>query len=98
MSTRTAPGGDGPRSTVHGPPAGIHTPPSTTDRFPASRKTQDRPGNLSSSATLWLIGAVTREIVPCQKFEGVTEGEPTELGSDADGTNCVFAESDITFQ
>ena len=48
MSTRTAPGGDGPR----GPPAGLHTPPNTTDRFPASRKTPDRPGNLSSSATL----------------------------------------------
>ncbi|MEU9283174.1 pectate lyase [Streptomyces sp. NPDC048275] len=55
-------------------------------------------GDTARLSNITIVGDAEREIVPCQKFEGVTEGEPTELGSDADGTNCVFAESDITFQ
>lgn len=32
----------------------------------------------------------------CQKFTGVTSGEPKENGSGADGKTCIYASSDIT--
>ena len=57
--------------------------------------------NLGDTARLTgitITGDPGRETVPCQKFNGVTDGEPTKIGSDADGRNCVFSESDITFE
>jgi hypothetical protein len=55
-------------------------------------------GDTARLSGITIVNDPEREIVPCQKFEGVTEGEPEELGSDADGVNCVFQESDITFR
>ncbi|CAM5520080.1 pectate lyase [Streptomyces aurantiogriseus] len=55
-------------------------------------------GDTARLSGITIVGDPDREIVPCQKFEGVTDGEPEELDSEADGVNCVFQESDITFR
>jgi hypothetical protein len=55
-------------------------------------------GDTARLSGIVITGDPDRAIVPCRKFEGVAEGEPTEIGSGADGTNCVFEESDITFE
>ncbi|MFD3492014.1 pectate lyase [Streptomyces sp. NPDC058690] len=33
----------------------------------------------------------------CTKYKGVTSGEPTKIGTGADGTNCIYSPSDITY-
>ncbi|MDH6223591.1 hypothetical protein M2169_000561 [Streptomyces sp. MJP52] len=33
----------------------------------------------------------------CAKHKGATAGEPSETGSDADGTHCVHSSSEITY-
>ena len=43
---------------------------------------------------------VTVSSVPiiCDKYTGTTSGEPKEIGSGADGKNCIYSASDITKQ
>jgi pectate lyase len=41
---------------------------------------------------------VTGSPIICDKYKGVTDGEPTHIGSGADGTNCLYSSSDITKQ
>ncbi|MET8943509.1 pectate lyase [Streptomyces sp. NPDC004542] len=55
-------------------------------------------GDTAKLSGITITGDPGGKIVPCQKFEGVTSGEPKELGSDADGKNCVFSEADIVRQ
>ncbi|MGW0336600.1 pectate lyase [Streptomyces sp. NPDC003011] len=55
-------------------------------------------GDTARLSGITIVNDPDREIVPCQKFEGVTDGEPEQLGSDADGVNCVFEESDLTYR
>ncbi|MEU2025808.1 pectate lyase [Streptomyces sp. NPDC016469] len=33
----------------------------------------------------------------CTKYKGVTSGEPSKTGTGADGTNCIYSGSDITY-
>ncbi|MGW1708573.1 hypothetical protein ACWCP8_24360 [Streptomyces sp. NPDC002206] len=33
----------------------------------------------------------------CTRYKGVTSGEPTKIGTGADGTNCIYSPSDITY-
>ncbi|MER6413864.1 pectate lyase [Streptomyces humidus] len=57
-------------------------------------------GNFGDTARLsgiTVLGDPDREIVPCQKFRGVTGGEPEKLDATADGVNCVFGQADIRF-
>ncbi len=40
-----------------------------------------------------------KKIVICEKYKGVPKGsEPEKIGSGADGTNCLYSTSDITYQ
>jgi pectate lyase len=41
---------------------------------------------------------VTGSPVICEKYRGVTSGEPTKIGSGADGVNCIYSSSDIIKQ
>ncbi|MFF8595637.1 pectate lyase [Streptomyces sp. NPDC015220] len=58
--------------------------------------------NYGDSATLrkiTVVGDSGRKIVPCQKYTGNNTGkEPSKNGSDADGTYCRYAASDITYK
>ncbi|MFD7709973.1 pectate lyase [Streptomyces sp. NPDC059785] len=58
--------------------------------------------NYGDTATLSAIrihGDSSRKIKPCVRFTGNDTGaEPTEVGSGADGTNCKYASSDITYE
>lgn len=34
----------------------------------------------------------------CEKYRGVASGEPNKIGRGADGVNCVYSSSDITYR
>jgi pectate lyase len=35
----------------------------------------------------------------CEKYRGVSSGsEPVKIGEGADGVNCIYRESDITYR
>jgi hypothetical protein len=39
------------------------------------------------------------EATVCEKYRGVPKGsEPTKIGEGADGVNCIYRESDITYR
>ncbi|MFJ8616703.1 pectate lyase [Streptomyces clavifer] len=38
-----------------------------------------------------------RDMKICTKYKGTTSGEPSEIGSGADGTNCIYSSSDIRY-
>ncbi|MDX5567639.1 pectate lyase [Streptomyces sp. ID05-04B] len=58
-------------------------------------------GNFGDTARLsgvTVVGDPGRDIVPCQKFEGVTGGDPAKADAGPDQVNCLFEESDVTFR
>lgn len=38
-----------------------------------------------------------RDMKICTKYKGTTSGEPSEIGSGADGTNCIYSASEISY-
>jgi pectate lyase len=57
--------------------------------------------NFSDTATLRNIviyGDSAKKIVPCERYKGVTSGEPTKIGSGPDGTYCRYTAADITYK
>lgn len=38
-----------------------------------------------------------RDLDVCVKYKGTTSGEPSKIGTGADGTNCIYSSSDITY-
>ncbi|WP_434096595.1 pectate lyase [Streptomyces nitrosporeus] len=38
-----------------------------------------------------------RDLDVCVKYKGTTSGEPSKIGSGADGTNCIYSSSDISY-
>ncbi|GAA2897520.1 hypothetical protein Acy02nite_65030 [Actinoplanes cyaneus] len=54
-------------------------------------------GDTAKLSGITVVGAPSLKI--CDKFKGNNTGaEPTELGSGADGVNCIYSDSDITFK
>ncbi|GLW32190.1 pectate lyase [Actinoplanes regularis] len=54
-------------------------------------------GDTATLSGITVVGADSLKI--CVKFKGNNTGaEPTEIGSGADGVNCKFSDSDITFK
>jgi hypothetical protein len=55
--------------------------------------------NYDDTATLTHITVYGSGITVCEKYTGNSTGaEPPAIGSGPDGTNCVYANSDITTQ
>ncbi|MEW1908377.1 pectate lyase [Kitasatospora sp. NPDC085895] len=57
--------------------------------------------NLGDTATitrLTVVGDSSRKITVCQRYTGVTSGEPEEAGSGPDGTNCRYTPGDVTYK
>jgi hypothetical protein len=55
-------------------------------------------GDTARLSTVTIFGDSGRKIVVCEKYKGVTSGEPTKIGSGADGVNCLYSASDITYR
>ncbi|MCT9082156.1 pectate lyase [Streptomyces fulvoviolaceus] len=56
-------------------------------------------GDTAALRNITIIGDGDRDITPCQKYIGNNTGaEPTTNGSNADGTYCNYAASDITYK
>ncbi len=55
-------------------------------------------GDTARFSGVTIVGDSSRKIVVCEKYRGVTSGEPTKIGSGADGVNCLYSSSDITYR
>ncbi|MFE2422646.1 pectate lyase [Streptomyces hokutonensis] len=55
-------------------------------------------GDTARLSRITIQGDPARKIVVCQKFRGVTSGEPAKVGSGPDGRNCIYKTSDITYK
>ncbi|MFJ3667578.1 pectate lyase [Streptomyces sp. NPDC090106] len=56
-------------------------------------------GDTATLSGLTVVGDSDKDITVCERFKGNSSGaEPTELGSGPDGTNCLYSESDVTYQ
>ncbi len=55
-------------------------------------------GDTARLSAVTIVGDSSRSIVPCERYKGVTSGEPTKLGSGPDSTHCLYSASDITYK
>ncbi|WP_405144967.1 pectate lyase [Sphaerisporangium sp. NBC_01403] len=56
-------------------------------------------GDTARFSNITIVGDSGKKIVICEKYKGVPKGsEPTKIGSGADGTNCFYSSSDITYR
>jgi hypothetical protein len=56
-------------------------------------------GDTARFSGITIINDASRAMVICQKYIGNNTGaEPTQAGSGADGTNCFYSASDITYR
>ncbi|GHJ39300.1 pectate lyase [Streptomyces sp. TS71-3] len=55
-------------------------------------------GDTARLSGITVVGDSSHKIVPCLKYKGVTSGEPSEIGSGPDSTNCLYKTSDISYQ
>jgi hypothetical protein len=54
-------------------------------------------GDTAKLTRITIVGDTSRKIEPCQKYQGVTSGEPTKTGSGPDSTNCLYTTANITY-
>ncbi|MFJ1753565.1 pectate lyase [Kitasatospora sp. NPDC088134] len=57
--------------------------------------------NLGDTATitrLTVVGDSAHRITVCQRYTGVTSGEPKESGDGPDGRNCRYTAADVTYR
>ncbi|GGN07715.1 pectate lyase [Lentzea pudingi] len=55
-------------------------------------------GDTARFSRITIVGDSSKKISVCDKYQGVTSGEPKKIGSGADSTNCLFKSSDITYK
>jgi len=55
-------------------------------------------GDTAKYSNIVIVGDSGKKIVICEKYKGVTSGEPTKIGSGADSTNCLYSSSNITYK
>ncbi|MBQ0900472.1 pectate lyase [Micromonospora sp. U21] len=56
-------------------------------------------GDTARFSRITIVGDPDRDTSICVKYRGVPKGsEPVEIGEGADGINCLYAPSDITYQ
>ncbi|MEU7839600.1 pectate lyase [Micromonospora sp. NPDC049114] len=56
-------------------------------------------GDTARFSRITIVGDPDRETSICVKYKGVPKGsEPTKIGEGADGVNCFYTPSDITYQ
>ncbi len=55
-------------------------------------------GDTARFSQITIVNDPSKKVVICEKYRGVTSGEPTKIGSGADGVNCVYSSSTITYR
>jgi pectate lyase len=55
-------------------------------------------GDTARYSRITIVGDSKKKIAICDKYQGVTSGEPRKIGTGADGTNCLYKSSDITYR
>ncbi|WP_078591800.1 pectate lyase [Streptomyces megasporus] len=55
-------------------------------------------GDTARLTRVTIVDDSSRRIVPCERYKGVTSGEPSKIGSGPDGVNCLYGASDITYR
>lgn len=56
-------------------------------------------GDTARFSRITILNDPDRRTVICEKYIGVPKGdEPTKIGEGADGVNCLYASSDITYR
>ncbi|WP_220504812.1 pectate lyase [Microbispora sp. H13382] len=55
-------------------------------------------GDTASFSQITIVNDPTKKVVICEKYKGVTSGEPTKTGTGADGVNCLYSASGITYR
>jgi hypothetical protein len=55
-------------------------------------------GDTAKLTRITIVGDSSRKLVPCTKYKGVTSGEPTQIGSGPDSTNCLYTAANITYK
>jgi hypothetical protein len=55
-------------------------------------------GDTARLSKITIVGDSNKKIVACEKYKGVTSGEPTKIGSGPDSTNCLYKTSDVTYR
>ncbi|KPI21421.1 Pectate lyase [Actinobacteria bacterium OK074] len=55
-------------------------------------------GDTAKLSRITITGDAARRIAVCNKYRGVTVGEPAKVGTGADGRNCIYKSTDITYK
>lgn len=55
-------------------------------------------GDTARLSGITIVGDSSRKVVICEKYRGVTSGEPTKVGSGPDSTHCLYRTTDITYR
>ncbi|MFD5827197.1 pectate lyase [Lentzea sp. NPDC060358] len=55
-------------------------------------------GDTARFSRITVVGDSSRKIAICDKYQGVTSGEPKKIGTGSDSTNCLFTSSNITYR
>ncbi|BCJ58286.1 pectate lyase [Micromonospora endophytica] len=56
-------------------------------------------GDTARFSRITILNDASRKTVICEKYRGVPKGsEPTKIGEGADGVNCIYSSSDITYR
>ncbi|MFG2925194.1 pectate lyase [Streptomyces sp. NPDC048305] len=54
-------------------------------------------GDTARFSDITIYDDAGRDLDVCVKYKGTTSGEPSKIGSGADGKNCIYSSSDITY-
>ncbi|MCZ4119664.1 pectate lyase [Streptomyces sp. H39-S7] len=55
-------------------------------------------GDTAKLSGITVVNDSQKKISPCDRYKGVTSGEPTKIGSGPDGVNCLYSASDIVYK
>ncbi|MCB5167728.1 pectate lyase [Streptomyces bambusae] len=55
-------------------------------------------GDTARIVQLTIVGDGSRRITVCQRFKGVTSGEPEAVGKGPDGTHCRYGAGDVAYR
>ncbi|MEV4490545.1 pectate lyase [Micromonospora coxensis] len=56
-------------------------------------------GDTARFSGITIVNDASRSMVICRKYNGNSSGaEPTQVGTGADGTNCIYSSSDLTYR
>jgi hypothetical protein len=55
-------------------------------------------GDTARFSRITVVGDKNKKIAICDKYQGVTSGEPKKIGTGADSTHCLFKSSDLTYR